>query len=76
MASSKIARYIPSTFATRAFLAITLIEATVDIAIEAILFAKGEFQHSLFDSNGQDEKAALPVYLAIFTAAQSVSCTT
>jgi len=69
MASSKIARYIPSTFATRAFLAITLIEATVDIAIEAILFAKGEFQHSLFDSNGQDEKAALPVYLAIFTAA-------
>ena len=68
MVSSALTRWIPSTLATQAFLAITLLEATVDIGIEAIIFTKGEFQHSLFDAS--DEKAALPVYLAIFTAAQ------
>lgn len=68
--SARFSRWIPSTPATQAFLAITLLEASVDIAIEAVIFAKGEFQHSLFDESGADEKAALPVYLAIFTAAQ------
>jgi len=67
--SARVSRWIPSTPATQAFLAITLFEASVDIAIEAVIFAKGEFQHSLFDESGADEKAALPVYLAIFTAA-------
>jgi len=72
MSTSKFSRWIPSTFATRAFLIITLIEASVDIGIEAVIFAKGEFQRSLFDDDSHDgtnEKAALPVYLAIFTAA-------
>lgn len=62
-------KLVPQTLATRLFLAITLLEASVNITIEAVILAKGEFLHGLFRAQGPQERAALPVYLAVFVLA-------
>ncbi|PWN51917.1 hypothetical protein IE53DRAFT_29439 [Violaceomyces palustris] len=62
--------WIPKSLACRLFLLITLAEATINISIESVLFARFQ-EHKHHDTTQEDQAKtrALPVFLIVFSLA-------
>ncbi|PWZ02663.1 hypothetical protein BCV70DRAFT_153835 [Testicularia cyperi] len=67
---SRLWTWIPDSWACRSFLIITLAEASINIAIESVLFARYQF-HSKTHPTADDESRsrALPVFVIVFSIA-------
>lgn len=67
---SRLWAWIPDSWACRLFLLITLAEASVDIAIESVLFARYQFHRKTHPSPDDESKSrALPVFVIVFSIA-------
>ncbi|SNX81674.1 uncharacterized protein MEPE_00379 [Melanopsichium pennsylvanicum] len=62
--------WIPDSWACRLFLLITLAEASIDIAIESVLFARYQFHRKTHSSLDDESKSrALPAFVIVFSIA-------
>lgn len=67
---SRLWTWIPNSWACRFFLLITLAEASIDISIESVLFARYQFHRRTHPSPDDDSKSrALPVFVIVFSIA-------
>lgn len=65
--------WVPSTWAARLFVLVTLIEAAADISIEAVLLSRFREQRGSISANGGNLDA-LPVFLMVFGMAHVYQC--
>lgn len=63
-------KLLPESLACRLYLAVVLVETTIDLAIEGDLFLR---VRKVSDADSNPTARRMPVYLAIFALAQYVS---